>query len=822
MSNEVVRISDAEDLIPTRLYPYAKFPFPHFNPVQSGLFHYYDQDINMTIAASTSAGKTVCSEMFLAHEIRKRGGKGMFIAPLKALAQEKIDDWTDPNHHFHDLNLSICTGDYILTEARKKELQEANLILMTSEMLASRVRNFQSEKNNWLKDVQTIIYDESHLITVPGRGDHLEVGLMKLTEINPNLRVIFLSATLPNVDQVCRWLSKLTNKTTYFLESKYRPCPLKVHYVPYEKYKQDYDSTELSKIHTAELLIEKHPDDKFLVFTHTKRTGDLAKKRFQQKGWSCEFHNADLSKEDRLRFEAEFKKPLVDGGMRVLVATSTIAWGCCAPDTLIQMGDGTVKQIQYVKNGDLVVGWDANLGVNKYEEVVANKCVKVDIAFRLVLENGQECTVSSNHLFYGKSGYINVCDLKEGDEVGTSDGDFVWKKVAKIEDAEPGYFFDIEVAVCNSYISNGIISHNCNLPARRVILLGLHRGITLVPTYDIAQEIGRAGRPKYDPAGDAYILLPNNRREFDELKRHCETPTIIESQLLSFVGNADDGIRHYKVLAFHAISEIHRGGIKNRKGFHAWFRRSFANFQANDLTNEIIDNVVTLLTRCGAIKEENGEFNIASVGTIASMLYYSPFDVSDFKKNFQNLFVKKLDHNDYAIAMALANIDSNRFGIVSKVEREEIDQFARALTPIFGPQAFTDSAIKAGYCYYSLLHGRFNPALNSAIQTAKADFDRTAQVLLLVDQMASKWHRKQWFYHLKTRIKYGVKSHLVGLCGLPGVGAVRSQNLYDAGFKSASDIMKNPEKVAEVLKMKGARLEAVMEAVKKQNKEISG
>ena len=115
----------------------------NFNPVQSRIFEIYKEDCNILVAARTSAGKTVCSEMVMAQEIRERGGKAMFLVPLRALAKEKIDDWTDASHHFSNLKVSICTGDYKLGDSRKKELEEADLIVMTSEMLNSRCRNYK-------------------------------------------------------------------------------------------------------------------------------------------------------------------------------------------------------------------------------------------------------------------------------------------------------------------------------------------------------------------------------------------------------------------------------------------------------------------------------------------------------------------------------------------------------------------------------------------------------------------------------------------------------------------------------------------------------
>jgi replicative superfamily II helicase len=215
----VTKVSDNNELLETSKFPHAKWSFEKFNPVQSRVFEYYDKDNNLIIATATSSGKTVVGEMLLSHEIRKRGGKGMYLVPLRALAQEKIDEWTDKDHHFHDLKISVCTGDYRLTAERKKELDEADLIIMSYEMFNSRVRNLGSERSDFLKKIGTIVADEVHLLTVPKRGDHLEAGLMRFTEINKDCRMVFLSATMPNVDEIANWVSFILNSKDTVLVS---------------------------------------------------------------------------------------------------------------------------------------------------------------------------------------------------------------------------------------------------------------------------------------------------------------------------------------------------------------------------------------------------------------------------------------------------------------------------------------------------------------------------------------------------------------------------------------------------------------------------
>jgi helicase len=662
-------IHDKPDaLVDTKDYPYGHFPFEQFNQVQSGLMDVFEDDSNVLIAAATSAGKTCMSEMFLAHEIKKRGGKGMFVVPLRALAQEKIDEWTDKSHMFGGLRTSICTGDYQLTAARKKELEAAELIIMSSEMLASRCRNMKSEKNTWLKDIGTCFVDESHLLTVPGRGDHLEVAMMKLTAMNEKLRIGFLSATLPNVDEIGRWLSVLTGKDTNLLVSKYRPCPLQIHYQPYQT-QGSYDGNEEEKCAEALRLILQYRDDKFLVFAHTKRTGEMMKEILQSRGMKTEFHNANLEKDTRNRLVNEFK---AKDGMRVLIATSGLAWGL-------------------------------------------------------------------------------------------------------------------------------------NTPARRVIELGIHRGTDLVPNYDHNQMCGRAGRPKYDPAGDAYILVPS--KNFDDHVENLQKPTYIESQLL----NRDGENGRYKTLAFHTVAEIHHGGVQSEKDFKKWYTRSLAHHQAKDLDSEIIGNVLDSLKNCGAVKDEENKLKTTTVGSIASMFYFSPFDVSNLRKNFKALFERGKHMDDFYTAMCLANIDSCRVGIVNKAEREEMSFFTSKVHQTFGGD-MPDSAIKNGYCYWLLLNGKGNAVLNNTMRALQYDFGRTGQVLQMLDQMGGKWNKKEWLTRLSKRVKSGVPEHLVYLCDLPGIAGVRAGRLFSAGLKTPADVANNAGMLKGLLKMSDDKIKEIVAA----------
>lgn len=673
----VIKAEDQSVLVATADYPYAKWKFEKFNPVQSRCMDFFDKEVNGLIAAMTSGGKTVVAEMFLAQEIRKRGGKGMFLAPLRALGREKYVDWTDKSYHFGDLNTSICTGDYRLTKERSKELSEADLIIMTSEMLNHRSRNNKSEQNSWLKNVGTLVIDESHLLTVPGRGDHLEVGLMKFTEINPKARLVLLSATMPNVEEIADWISySLTKRETFMIKSKFRPVPLTLHYEVYDDSAKRYDQVEEEKVNKALELVEWYPDDKFLVFAHTKRTGEMMKQSLRQAGIEAQFHNADLEAKERASVEDRFRN---DPKLRVIVATSTLAWGL-------------------------------------------------------------------------------------------------------------------------------------NLPARRVIILGVNRGLSDVESHDIIQMVGRSGRLGIDPMGDAYILIPESRET--ELRQKLSKPARIESQLLEKLGEK------HKTLAFHLVSEIHHGDVKTTTDVHTWYKRSLAYFQNKALEETVVDNTLDLLKKCGAIseeifitadKEEESIWTARPIGKISSMFYFSPFDVSDLYFNFKSLFEQEKEDDEYHLSMALGNIDSQRLNIVSRVEKDEMSMYANQVRRLLAGKFMNDASIKAGFCYFNLLNGINSQACAATQRNLQFDFNRLSQVLQALDGFAGQWDRVGFFKTLEGRITNGVPSHLVDICRLPNIGKVRATKLYNAGFKTVEEIADaDPAQIKKILNYKQDVLDTLM------------
>lgn len=340
--------------IETSKFKYGSYPFSHFNKLQSVTFDFIEKDNNLVVAAPTSSGKTIVAEQMIAKALSE-GRRALILLPLKALSSEKIQDWTSEKHFFSKYNIEILTGDYKLDDKKIEALRRADVLILTSEMLDSRSRYLSSsDNNNWLKDIGILVVDEAHLLTT-NRGSTLEVGLMRFSEINTSARIILLSATMSNVDELGKWLTILNNRETDIVYTEWRPVDLTITKVEcgggeinskvrIEKVLEVLKGINESKAsvighgNIAKKIIQmrmnyevKYKNDyknkQTLIFVHGKEEGKEIVKQVRAMGLTCEFHCADLNKFERDKVEKDFKEK----NLQVLVATSTLAWGINLP-----------------------------------------------------------------------------------------------------------------------------------------------------------------------------------------------------------------------------------------------------------------------------------------------------------------------------------------------------------------------------------------------------------------------------------------------------------------------------------------------------------
>jgi helicase len=375
-------------------FHYYQYPFDKFNVVQSSILEHYQDDKNFIIASATNSGKTIMAEFFLFDVLVGKNKKAIYLCPLKSLASEKYSEWSNELHPFNKSKIRLMSGD-------EEKTTIGNLIIATIESFCHKVRT----ESDCFPDVELIIVDEAHMLGMDDRGATLEFSLSAFARKN-NAKIVFLSGTLPNVDQIADWITILNKKQTIILDSKYRAVPLNIHYRRYDT-SMNQGGNPLDMFDSIFKICEKYMSDKILVFVHSKNLGKRFIKYIGEKGLEAKFHSADLAAGKRKALEQEFK----EGSLRVLVATSTLAAGVNLPARRVIIA-GVVRGNQLVDKSEIfqMVGRSGRKGIDQQGDAYIffpnNKITLIDqykkvdnvVSKLFVLNNDLEYHKLASHL----------------------------------------------------------------------------------------------------------------------------------------------------------------------------------------------------------------------------------------------------------------------------------------------------------------------------------------------------------------------------------------------------------------------------------------
>ncbi|KLK88674.1 extensin [Methanoculleus sediminis] len=317
----------------TELYP------PQAACVEAGLF----SGKNLLVAIPTASGKTLVAEMAMHYQVA-RGGKCLYIVPLRALASEKFEEFSGKG-----LRVGIATGDF---DRRDEYLGRNDIIVATSEKVDSLLRN----RTPWLSEISLLVVDEVHLIDDPSRGATVEMVIAKLRHKNPKMQIIALSATIGNPADLAGWLD------AELVESEWRPVDLREG-VFFEDGIRFADSVRevgrKSKYEDLDLVLDTVAEGgQCLVFVSSRKNAEAFAKRAASglkianpvlAGYAdkirssastdmgktlaacvaqgAAFHHAGLSREERQLVEAGFR----EGQIKVISSTPTLAAGLNLP-----------------------------------------------------------------------------------------------------------------------------------------------------------------------------------------------------------------------------------------------------------------------------------------------------------------------------------------------------------------------------------------------------------------------------------------------------------------------------------------------------------
>lgn len=375
-------------------------PIPEMDPICRGAFPGYKSlnrlqsavyplacktNENLLICAPTGAGKTDVAMLTVMRaisqyarnleptagnaadgfDIQKNDFKIIYVAPMKALAAEVVRKFSKRLQYL-GIKVRELTGDMQMT---RQEIAETQMIVTTPEKWDVVTRKPTGEGELATK-VRLLIIDEVHLLH-DERGSVIETIVartLRLVESSQSLiRIVGLSATLPNYVDVADFLRVNRWQGLFYFDSSFRPVPLEQHFlgvkgkVGSQQARANLDKACFEKV--SELVQAGH---QVMVFVHARKEtvktaqtlremfreeamGDLVlaaadenpRKAFFKKELESSrnremkelfdsgfgIHHAGMLRTDRTMSERMFEA----GVTRVLCCTATLAWGVNLP-----------------------------------------------------------------------------------------------------------------------------------------------------------------------------------------------------------------------------------------------------------------------------------------------------------------------------------------------------------------------------------------------------------------------------------------------------------------------------------------------------------
>ncbi len=702
------------------LYP------PQEEAIQAGIL----DGKNLVMAIPTAAGKTVVAEICMLKSILEGNGRCLYIVPLRALASEKYEDF---RKKYSKLGVSVgmATGEYDLGG---EKLDRYQILIATSEKVDSLLRH----RARWLGESLTVaVLDEVHYIHDPERGPTLEIVAARLRQVNPELQILALSATISNGEELAAWLN------AELVSSDWRPVPLlEGVYAKNSIYYSDF---------TTRSLVGKKSNPVEPIVTDTLEEG----------GQVLVFVNSRRSTQAVARSLAPaISKRLSPKEKKSLNAIAKAAGGVLAEPTQL------CRDLAY--------------------------CISHGVSF--------------HHAGLHR------------------------KQRKLIEDA----FRNSSIkAIC----ATPTLAAGVNLPARRVVIRDwqryqMGRGSQPIPVFEYKQFAGRAGRPGYDTIGEA-ILIAKRPGDRDKLFENYITATV--EPLMSQLGRGG-------TLATHVLASISSGYATSMKEILDFLSLTFfsvqedvqhLSFKMEEIINFLINEEMIF---CEGYEfssfriDSSTKFHPTSFGSLVSRLYLDPTSGITIKKGLLKLGERRPEEEEL-LHLICCCPDMSLLN-VSKADYEELKEKMLSGKKKFLVDHPEAGDAETGYLFLSaaqtsLMLGewirekgeehickrfRVGPGdIRRYVETTDWLLYSTGRIASLIDSPEVQAVLKQ----LRPRILYGIKSELLELVSLKGIGRVRSRNLFNNGFKTLSSIRSSSIKKLSAVPTIGHQ---IAESIKKQLK----
>ena len=344
--------------------------FQFFNPMQTQIFHtLYHTSANVLLGSPTGSGKTIAAELAMWWAFREKPrSKVVYIAPMKALVRERVQDWRKRLTRQMGLKLVELTGD---NTPDTSTIRHADIIITTPEKWDGISRSWQTR--GYVRQVSLVIIDEIHLLG-GDRGPILEIIVSRMnyiaSQLKGSVRLVGMSTACANATDLGNWLG--VKEGLFNFRHSVRPVPLES-YIDGFPEQRGFCPLMQSMNRPTFLAIKTHsPEKPVIVFVASRRQTRLTARdlinfcgmednprRFVRMSEEDLQMNLSLVKDEALKEALNFGIGLHHAGLvetdrqlteelfshnkiQVLIATSTLAWGVNLPAHLV-----VVKGTQY-------------------------------------------------------------------------------------------------------------------------------------------------------------------------------------------------------------------------------------------------------------------------------------------------------------------------------------------------------------------------------------------------------------------------------------------------------------------------------------------
>ena len=347
-------------------------------------------------------------------------------------------------------------------------------------------------------------------------------------------------------------------------------------------------------------------------------------------------------------------------------------------------------------------------------------------------------------------------------------------------------------------VATPTLAAGINLPARRVIVRDTKRfesnsGNTPIPVMEIKQMCGRAGRPGYDPFGEA-ILVAKSYDDYENLMDNyvqCDTESI-----MSKLGNE-------KVLRNHVLGLIATGDAGSAEDVISFIRDTFYGSESELYGIEsAVENIIDFLVEQGMAERFGDDVGILPFGKRVSDLYIDPESAVILREAVTKM---TLETEDFPILLAVA-MTPDVLGLYPKKKDE--DRLA-SLEQEWEGKFLVDPPQYDDY-QYEYFMGDLKTAWLIEEWASETDEDTITEMMGIgPGDIRSRVDMMDWLLYAMTeisliyrpectkmlrnlavRVRYGIGRELMELVSLKGVGRARARILYDRGIRDLKDVAK--------------------------------